>query len=511
MKRKYIIGEKHGGKYNMNSSKEVKSICLSDLFWNLVSHWRSILIFALVLCLSLCGYKVLKNIEKNKEIDKAINKQVEVRPEDGVKEHVYYEMLTDTEANAVDSAVELAELIKKSDEYVKTSSYFKLDPYNEKIRILKYVIKASKNNAKMLRDAYIDYVNSGVLASDIGSGNNEAEILEVNELIFSEAIRGQNKVGYSSSNEYESTSENVDSEMFSIYIVGNKQEDIADRTKNAIERYTEKIEELLGKHEIQFVSEDDSVIVDSILASKQREMVLNCTNYRTSLNNLLDSFTEEQVLAYKELTDEINQVETGNDYSNEEKVSLTSSVKKYATLGIVGGIMLGVIFWILIYIFSLTAKTPDDITDTLGFYLMADFVPYRTKGKCFGYKLDAWLNRQRYRNRTDEQAERELLVSNIKVTCQKHELKSVYLTSSIQLNASENEKIENLIRKLKENGIEAALGLPVARSAESFEKMIEYGNVIFIEKIGVSRMDNMEKMGAMAEKQDVKVLGIVVV
>lgn len=502
----------------MSSSKESKTVSLTDLFWSIAFHWRSIITAMVLLCVLLCGYKGYRNFERNRVLDDVPKEQNPKLDNETSEEYENYEQLSLSETTAVDNAVDLEKQIRKTEEYMQSSVYFNLDANRERTAILTYCVKSNREVAMEIRNAYIGVINSGAFLEKTKNDDNSEQEIAIDELVFAEANCGQNKYGYSyasgsgDKNIYFGVDDKSSMDMFTIHILGESDDAISSysgKIQKQLEQFGNSLEATLGKHELILVSNERSTIVDTALAKNQRELVMTVTNQRSILSNLLGSFNEVQMNAYKELTGQ-TQSDQINSVVSVDRISITAGMKKYAILGLFSGMMLMVIFWMLVYILSGTVKTSDEISEEFGYYMMADFVPYRDIKKRFGVRIDRWLRKLRYRNRSDEKVEQELLASNVKVTCQKLDLNRLYLTSSIELSERENDLIEDLIIKLKEVGIDAFFGTSIERSAESFEKMAECGSVVFVERVGMSRTDSLIKMNLMAAKQEVKVLGAVI-
>lgn len=167
-----------------------------------------------------------------------------------------------------------------------------------------------------------------------------------------------------------------------------------------------------------------------------------------------------------------------------EKVPLTSGLVKYLILGLILGIFLWAVVWVMIYILVPTLKTTDDITRCFQYYLMADLSCCQNGNKRFGTGIDKFLGKLRYRDALSLEEEQRLLATNLKVTCRKEEVSSVYLTSSYVMSDAEQQRIDALIQSLAKENITAVYGRSIERDAESYEKM--------------------------TEKQGVKILGVVV-
>ena len=519
-----------------NSPQRYQVVNLLDLLWYLCYHWRSLIVGMLLCALLASGFRVYKNDAYNAGVEAQLAAQESPEVEVSI-----YDTLTQVEAAAVDNAVIYAQQLQQYLNYQKNSVYINLDPYNENVQILNYIVEVKKGDiaeegmdanalADLLKQSYVGYINSGAAAGAVKAIDADMDQSAIDELISAVDLTNLPDSSSFQTGSFATsggtTTFNVESDsniervyaVFEVTVLGSSEADakkLADALDQTLNNYTATLTEALDVHTLTLSATNTSVIVDNNLVGIRQSFNTNLINARTNLNNLLAAFTDNQRMAYENITGYRADANTLTDTEAAEtvvpeKLPLTSGLAKYLILGLILGIFLWAVVWAMIYILVPTLKTTDDITRCFQYYLMADLSCYQNSNKRFGAGLDKFLGKLRYRDALPLEEEQRLLATNLKVTCRKEEVSSVYLTSSYVMSDAEMQRIDALIESLGKENITAVYGRSVERDAESYEKMTEVGAVVYIERLGKSRFDSLEKISAMTEKQGVKILGVVV-
>lgn len=524
---------------NSNEPQRYQEINLIDLIWYICSRWR-LLIVAMLLFAVLAGcYRVHKNVANNAAADKQMMELAED------EENSSYDSLTPAEAAAVDNAAIYAGQYQSFLKYQEESVYINLDPYHENVQILNYTVQVDKGEiaedgmdanalADLLKQSYVSFINSGAAAGKLMEVYKGMEQSAIVELLSAENLNSITDASSFQEGSFTSSGDTttfrVESDssidrayaLFKVKVLGNTAEDagkLAEALDKVLKEYSVTLTETLDQHKITQSDASSSVVVDHNLVSMRQTLQANLINSRTSLNNILAGFTDAQNLAYEKLTgNRVDAVITKeSDATDEEgseitlltKVSLTSGLIKYIILGLFAGLMLAAVLIAMIYVLVPTLKTTDDITRCFNYYLMADLSCYQKLPKRFGYGIDQFIHRLRYRDSLTLEEEQRLLATNLKVTCRNEGVSSVYLTSSYHMTDEDAGIIRGLIEALKKENITASYGGSIERDAESYERMTDTGAVVYVEKLGTSRFGSLENINAMTARQGVKILGVV--
>lgn len=531
----------------------VQEINLLDLLWEILYHWRMLLLAALLGCVLLLGYKVYKNVSYNKEIQGNItsqeatsegsNNDAQVAGEQGenslafmtekemqaaIEKSETYQTLTPSEAKRVVSALTYTRKIQEKEAYKKDSIYMQLNPYHEQVCVLDYFVTVKKKDgdlrAKNLVSAYLQSVENNTISGFMKQGNPSKFKDAYNELItakyFDAASADSSAEELAVLMKVASLESQNSVAMFSVYIAGRDEKEIQEiKTMfvDAMDEYANRLSGTMGAHTLELKDSYITEIVDSDLMDRQDSFDEQIIGYRNTLADLQANFSEGQAAAYEEISGESankSVMESENFiYSDADKISTRADLAKYAVLGFVVGIFGYMMIYAIWYMLNGNLKSEDDLKNGFGYYILADFSKFKTKynmkaGSTNG--IDEWLLNLRLGGRTTLMEEEAILPANAKVTLRKADVDKVYFTSTVTLNDEEKERVEDLMNSLKEEGVQATFGASILKDAASLEKMTDVGSVIFVEKVGVSRMESLYKVKTVAKAQGVLTLGAIV-
>ncbi len=530
---------------NNNAPQRYQEISLTDLFWKLCSSWRVLVVSMLVFAVLAGGYRVSKNISYNTAVENESRTRETAKQNGASDENQAYNLLTEEEAAAVDNAVVCARQYQMNLDYRKNSVYINLDPYNENVHILNYIITVNREETdsegmgvqaivEMLKQSYVGYINSGAAAGELSKAGGAMDEVAAGELITAEtgdgflddtnALQTGSFTTSGGTTTFKTESDSRAKKacaLFTVKVLGSSDEEsktLADELDKVLVKYADTLSASLDKHQIKLRDSNPSVVVDTELATKKQSFNTDLTNLKTNLDNTLAAFTDGQKSAYENILlsekpeeDEQEKEEESASAPAGQTVSVTAGLVKYILFGLVIGLFLSAMVLTLVYVMVPTLKTTEDLTGCFHYYLMADMSAHREIRKRFGAGLDRMIRNLRYRGELSLEEEQRLLATNLKVTCRKAQISSVYLTSSCVLGKEEEQIVEKLIADLKKYNIMAAYGGSIERDAESYENMTNTGTVVYIEKLGKSRFGSLENIHAMTEKQGVKILGVVTV
>ena len=130
------------------------------------------------------------------------------------------------------------------------------------------------------------------------------------------------------------------------------------------------------------------------------------------------------------------------------------------------------------------------------------------KKKAFG-GIDRWIQSLFYREHSSTDEVVALVTSRIEVIVDKLGLETLYITGTG--NSEDSEMVRNaLVRMLREEGVSVSEGISVVQDSQSLKRMAEADGVIFVEKIGESRYDDLKEEGSICQSYQIPVLGCVV-
>lgn len=470
---------------------EEREISLRELVWNILYGWRMVLISALIFAVLLGGYSYVKS---NQNANNARNqKKVSVEELEAG--------LTLEEREAVEQAEAIQQQINEKEQYQKESILMNLDAYHQDSRTLQYYIDTNytwslnganeEDYAEELIDGYTAYIDTQGILDDI---KDEVQWKEDDSYI--------GELLTVSTSEEEKSQKNT----FVIRITGKDEkmiEDFSKAVEKAVLNYQSVLSEKIGTHELVLVDSHESSFANENLADKQTTLSKSISELKTQYDTLTANFNavQKQVLSRVE----------AEDSNQTEETSMKASVsKKYVLLGFVLGAFLSALWMVLSYIFNKNLKNAQEVQDMYGIRILGTVGQEEDKEKRFLSGVDRWLEKKQRKEIWTLEEERELILTNLSITCKKENLSKVLFTSSLHLNEKDKETIYFFIEKLETLGITAVLEENMMRNVKAFEQMSEIENVILIEKAGVTSYEALEKQLVICSEQGAAILGAMI-
>lgn len=475
--------------YNFNQSEE-EDINLFDIFIELLKHWRLIIITTVVAAILVSGLKYMKDsstIEITKT-DKTISMQE------------LQKKLTDDEQSALSQAEIVKNQLEEKKNYQSNSVLMNIKPYEKNSVILQYYIDTNytynltsditKDYGSELVNAYTSYIqNNGVLDTVCDKLEWKIDDAYVAELISAGEVSFNDK----------------DSSIFMIYLTGiNKKSvnELADIIIEEIENYQPILTKKIGKHELTLIERGESVVADDGLANRQISLEDSIISLQNKLNTLKQNFSEEQLKVF-----------SGEEAETEDNAMVTitraSISKKYILLGAFVGIFLSCLWVALCYIFSNRLKSSKEVQEKYGIRIFGDIF-FGEKKKRFLSVIDNWVDFIQHKEKYSLEEQKDLIITNLKMTCNKENIQHLFLTTSISLNEEEKTLIDMVISNLRDSDIKVTFGKNIIRNTKSLEEMVEISNVVLIEKVRESVYTNLHKELLLCKEQKASVLGIIV-
>lgn len=473
-----------------NRSQE-REISIRDLFWKILYGWRFLIASALVFAVLFGGYSYMKSREYVKNTGEQKNVSIEEMEKS----------LSTEEQKEVEQAKNIQQQIEEKEKYQKESILMNLDAYHQNRRILQYYVDTNytwslnreneEDYVKELLNGYTAYVSTqGVLNDMKDMADWEEADVYIGELI--------------SVNNTEDLKN--DSNTFNVCVTGRDQkmvQELSDAVEKAMTGYQALLAEKIGVHELVLVDSYESAFVNEELAGQQEELNASISDFKTQLTALTDNFSEVQ-----------KQILSGSkeEGGQQENAVLKASVsKKYILLGAFAGIFLSALWIALRYILSKKIKNAEEIQQLYGLRILGSMNSVgEEKKKRFLSSVDDWLAKKQGKENWTSEEKRELILTNLLVTCKKENLQNIFFTSSLHLEEEEKKELYFFVEKLEEAGMNAVFGENIIRNARAFEQMAEMGNVILVEKAEGTSYETLEKQLILCSEQGVKPLGIIV-
>lgn len=479
---------------------------VKDLLWQFVRSWR------VFVCLMLAGGIVLGayqyRIDKN-TTDVVVVKQTQEELE---------QTLGTQDLDEVTAAVALKRQLDQKSAYMETSELMRMNPYEENAVFLQYYIQAeTENTAQSAGSIYTAYIEHSILAQRLMAKElYDADTEYVAELIS--LVTGDSVVYINVQNANESielkTPDAESAVSFTVKITGIDAENIqklAGDVKTALQECSFTISETVGTHQLVLLDEISGIVVDHELAELQNRNATAIKTISNNLDGLKNEMTGEQISLYvyrtTVLAEENNQ--PVNEAAEEKTVSI--SVKHVAIGAVIGVVLAGFIVFVL-YLFAAALRNAEEVKTLYRIKVLGciDDTAFNRK-KLFGF-VDRFIFRlQNLRKKTlTFEQEVQMAGANILLNCKALDCKEVYLTGS-DLETIPVEIVNEVTRKCEEKGIRIVKGNNISYDAEALERAADMGNVVFIEKKGISLYDELYREVALCREHDINIIGMIVI
>ena len=462
------------------NQKYEQTIKFRDLFFNLLYHWRSLLIVFLAGVLVGGGYYYLSQSTKNENAAKTV---------------------AETEATLSDmnnqaSAVTYLELLEGYQEYIENSILYKINPFDEWVAVKSYRVDQTEENivtrTKTWLASYYASLWNNVTEDGLEEAFGTRELRYASELITlydgNRAITGSNDAV-----------EGMGS-VFSLQVIG------AD--KAAAERGMKYVSGLIENacqaeiaevypHELVIMGSSVVSDVDTSLISKKESFNKNITADQKALEEIQKKISPEQ----------LNEQETEGEKSPsvvKHKISRKALIKNGLILGIAGMAVLLVIYSIA-YIFKGVLRSGDDLKAGYMLPVYSEF--YHSRARRPGKGLDGLIEKweQKGKSKSEQETCRHLcalLQSNFENKC-------VLLTGTI--SAEDLESLTKGMRPwLNENKVELKTGARFSENAEAIMASGKADAVLIVEKKQQSRLSEIRKMAEALQINRANVCGCIV-
>ena len=512
-------------------------IDLLDLCKNILQKWRVLLVCMLVFAIGMCGYSVTQNIQTNKAIDaenqlrkesEKESKSEKTDSEENATELVQNlqqlaatTSLTDAQIDNVRTAVNVYQTLRAGAESLDTA--YTLDYANENCTVLQYIVKATATDVKadelneVFLDTLQDYIEKGGLATDIMSdGYDMVSSSDITALISFE--KGGNS-DYTKVALDEESNSPLSMSTFAVTCKGENEkqaEELAEAVKKSIDKYVvayDGWETITLSLQTQY----NTQIADLSGVRDASSTASTVANLNSQFNTLTTNFTDEQkallnAAVGKQVFDVEATINTEQKATDEvaltPHVSLMSGVLKHMVIGLFIGLFLPALWFAFMYIFSGTIKQKNEFERVYQYYCLGDLRKVKENQK-FGAKLDRWISQLGEGTLDTYEHRMELLLANIKATCKKAGIDSVYMNATYVLSEDERQELADMVARLEKDGIHAVFGGNALHDVSAFEKMTQYKNVIMVEKPTVTKYTELDKMDTLCAEHEINVLGVV--
>ena len=481
-------------------------ISISNVFWAVCLKWRTWIAAGLILAVLMGCFSYYRSYKGVKAAKEAMDHQptsedlmAEGELSDSARLYVQYLHQYEEQFN-YNNASGLMNLDPNS--FYKGEISYYIDNHYE----VEYPIIEKKDNTPGITAAYQAMVNSDAVLGEMAQA-----------LGFESGDTGYAKEMVDTNSRYGSTSSvvtNLDLGILTINVYSDDPQNcdkLLDIIEELLQQQKSEIEKVYGKHDLIANERHTFATSDTNLLMMQRDNIERLRDYSYRMTELEKSYlSEEDISAVEvfrnELTTEI-QESLGVEAQETDLPQATVS-KKAVAAGLVGGALMMMVLYALLYIMSSKVRLEDEVAETFGINLLGTVVTKEKKNK----GLDGFLNRQLFRNKHlfEKEEALDMAVANISVMTKKRDADSIYLIGAA---SDDNEKsiCTELIKRLKQTGIKAEYGRSVLYDAKSLEKAAQTGHVAVICAPEITDYNELAEELDVCISQKTDILGLLVI
>lgn len=486
---------------------EEREIDLLDLIADILAHWRSGVIAIIVGAVVLGAFGYVKSY---KEFQNTQNEQVTVsNANDTIREGKIKRMkesLSDDLLAGVESVIVSENEYELKEIYYKNSLYMQLDPLHIVQKELVYQIQSEDNNGGSKFGIIYGNVINNIGLYDWIEQQTGMDAGYVGELISVDVKSGMTiadgaQVLLSDSNCVK-------------IVIMQKDEESCEKLVDAVKEYLamqqEKLSQEVGNHELVLLSETMGTVTNTDVLSCQVSYRDDISSLKESIENKKAEFTEEQ----KQYYDLLAQNESTTIDELQEEVAEPVAVQKpsvsikYVVLGAVVFAFVYAMILCVMYIFNGKLRASDELQNLYQIPQMGLIVKDSKK------KLlpDRWVDHLRNHGKRKFTPAQfmELAVAAVKIAAVKNGLDHVCLMGCNLAEGADN-VCESIKQALEKEDIAVTILDNVLYNAEAMEKLENEKGVVLVEKAGSTLYNEVAKEIELLTRQDIAVLGGIVV
>lgn len=458
-------------------------IDLADLLKRLCWQWRWIAVCALASAVILGVYGLQK--------DRSDPVSVEVSDKANEGE------LSETEEQAVQSAVLLEREIRGLETYLDSSVLMHLDPYHKNRVVMLFCIEnAKRQQMQKITEAYLNFVTNGGAADAMTKSCG----WKMDKSCMAEVISAYQKT-YSPPYQV-IVDEMFDSgmmpyQLFYVEVTGSDEqaaEKMAGDMQSVLENYSVRVKKEIGSHALTLVNCMKNTTIDSSLQSQQHDKKTLLSSSKANLKTMTDAFNKQQMTAYKKAVgmEDEDVKDQAEEFLTESK---TDFGIKYALLGALGGVFVFCSLFICGYLFRDTVKSAEELKRLYTFPFLGA-VTLNEKGSMA-------------KRTHDVEQEKAWMLKRIKFACKKHGIEKLCAVSGNLYHLREKDCLENIAGQLKDCGIHMTIAENAGMDIEVLDRLAETGNVLIVCRTGKTTHQMIDDAMDFYMENDITVIGVI--
>ncbi|MFP3153100.1 hypothetical protein LQZ18_01455 [Lachnospiraceae bacterium ZAX-1] len=493
----------------MNTNEAIeRELSLVDLCWNILLKWRRVIALGILFAVIAVGAGLIKSKNTSPPIELE-----ETTPENSESQKdSLVEKLTEEELTNVQLTERLMERKTELEAYLNESVLMNLDSYAVPTLELSYFVD-SDYTYNIMETVKEDYTAALVSAyrDHIANGSFNADIIEIANLdITQESFRELMAVSGSGGQDSDN--------LITIKVIYTNEKDlksISAEIQRQLKVQETKLNDMVGKHTLKLVSENQSIVTDRTILDRQNERVQLLSQWNAQIITLKNAISDvqQQLLDLNTAEKQLGLGDAKGE-GTEEKAGAqptlgTSGLIKYMLLGAILGVFIACAWSVLQVLLASRLQYVKELRDLYGLRVFGE-ISLPVKSRSIFSFVDRFLLNIRYRNQKQLTYEQQitLAISNIKIACTNDQIDTVFLSGS-EIERMDANMLDRIQTELKKAEIKVALGQNAFYDATSLKDMCENGIVVLLEQAGISIYNEITKLIQLMKEQNVTILGAI--
>lgn len=472
------------------------TIDLFDYIWNVVSQWKAILIFAIIVSV------MAMFLQYHSDMKVYNNSEKQTMTVDSLREELNSEQLI-----GVEFAVRQQLLLEKYQSYMDQSPLLSIDPSQEHVLKTTYVISGcDATTTASLVDAYNALFLSSTFVDGIGELMPESENKD-----YASALIVPGAIAVTPTDEKETTQGSGVIGVSIVLLDQMSAEEVQSFVDKSVSDYTVKLANTIGAHQLALVSSDETTLVNIELAGNQQEIINYGYIIRNSVQQLTQNFSESQKNLYELMLKEAHQ----SDDAEEASITITPEhprlSKRSLVLGFIVGVLLYVFAYLVLVLFQKTIKTAKECEDSIGIRTLGELHEFHGRGwkKLFASKLFYGMKYRKYRDIT---LQTKKIVDSMVAYAKKHPGCKIQFVSVAPVTEQEENYLRDMIQDAKSQDVEVSLLVgDVNRDTTFHQSLAQAEQMVLVLCGGRSRYEDIDLCMNLAAESDLDTIGTVFV
>ncbi len=433
---------------------------LKELMWRLLSQWKAIILFSVIVAILLCGTKYHKDMQSYKVAKEALTKssgQATLSQTEQINSIL--SSLSEEEKNAVYYVVSQKEWLNYEKEYTQKSIFMKTDPTNQRVLKMLFDIEGeNKADLVVLLQFYYNYLQSEEMIDELKPFfDDKADSNSIRELYFrfdkeNEIIGNKGLLEVNIA---------IPEDMDAAAVADTINKELTSQTGLITKKYPHSISE--ASREVVHIFSQDNL-------EKRQQMYNNINSLESAIKSAEGSLSEAQKKAVslliemhsennnrKDLQEESGEKYEENSASNSEAYAAPRLSKKYTLFGFVLGIFLYAFIYAAFMYLRNCINSALDAEELVTKRLLGEvYYDYGNNGIA-ALKHSKAIERLRYGEMTDAQNQIKKTVESIKAICELYCTKTIPLIRIGGASETSNAIIDEIAENLKEREIETRI------------------------------------------------------